>query len=390
MSQSEQGALSLFAVVPPGLEPVLAAELADLGYTDVNEVAGGIELSGDWEDVAAINIRSAIASRVLVRVGSFRAHGLRDLERRARRIDWQGLVRAGQPVRTKITCRKSRIYHTGAADERLRRAMAEVAGGDVMQASAEESDGVLTVMLRIERDRATVSVDASGEHLHRRGYRQQIAHAPLRETLAAALLRLAGWRESGSDAEPLVDPMCGSGTLVIEAARRARGIAPGSDRRFAFEEWGVVDESVVSELRKPRAIQRAGPIIIGSDRDAGAIEASIANAERAGVADIVGFECKALSYATAPSNSRGLLLTNPPWGDRLSGGDLRNLYARLGQLLNGPFAGWRLDFLTTSRALANATGPKPRQVGLEFEAGGIRVQLYSVRAGGRSVGSRRS
>jgi putative N6-adenine-specific DNA methylase len=218
---------------------------------------------------------------------------------------------------------------------------------------------------------ATVSVDTSGALLHRRGYRQQLAKAPLRETLAAATLMAAAWDGS----TPLTDPMCGSGTIAIEAALMARRIAPGVNRDFAFLRSPDADHARWQELlREARAneLPRSPVSIQASDRDSGAIEAAQANAARAGVCDDIEFAVQPIS-ALASAVSPGLVVVNPPYGVRVGERDrLRNLYAQLGNVLRRGRPGWTLALLSADRQL-------DAQVRIPFE------QRVSTRNGGIPV-----
>ncbi|MFI5235555.1 MAG: class I SAM-dependent RNA methyltransferase [Gemmatimonadales bacterium] len=230
-------------------------------------------------------------------------------------------------------------------------------------------------LVRLHRDRVTVSVDSSGELLHRRGYRQQIGKAPLRETLAAAMLLSSGWDGAG----PLVDPFCGSGTIPIEAALLARNIAPGIKRSFAFErwpefdaaEWGTVKEQAVNGERST-----VNGVICGSDRDAGAIAASRANAERAGIAADIDFQEQPLSaLRTTGLATNGWLLTNPPYGVRIGEeAKLRDLYASLGSVARERLPGWTVGLLGANPALEGQIG-LPLRSHFETENGGITVRF---------------
>jgi putative N6-adenine-specific DNA methylase len=229
------------------------------------------------------------------------------------------------------------------------------------------------VVVRLLHDRCTVSIDSSGALLHRRGYRLATAKAPLRETLAAAALLASEWRPDA----PLLDPMCGSGTIPIEAALIARRIAPGVRRRFAFEHWPERDPgrwSVLIEEASSRALARAPAPIQGSDRDAGAIDAARANAERAGVAADVELVRRPLSAIEPPAGA-GWIVTNPPYGARVGERDaLRDLYATLGAVVRRRCPGWAVSMISASARLE-------RQTGLAFQelartrSGGIPVRL---------------
>lgn len=377
--------LSLFAITAPGLEALCAAELRALGIAGAAE-PGGVAWEGTMADVHRANLWLRTASRVVVRAASFRARTFIELERHARRVPWARWVAPGRAVRLRVTSKKSRLYHEGAIAQRLLGFMEDGVGGlGVTSAAkggddeAEEGGDAQLFVVRVARDEFTISADSSGALLHLRGYRQAVAKAPLRETLAAAMLLGAGW----SGDAPVLDPMCGSGTLPIEAALIARRIAPGlaradrEPRGFAFTAWPGHDEEAwaraVAEARE--AILPTSPVAIaGSDRDAGAIEAARANAERAGVAADVDLQVRPVSAMEAPPGP-GLLVCNPPYGMRVGESDaLRNLYAALGRTARARCPGWTLALLGADRKLEG-------QVGVDFtEAfrtsnGGIPVRL---------------
>ncbi|HKP74588.1 MAG TPA: hypothetical protein VJT67_03550, partial [Longimicrobiaceae bacterium] len=237
--------LSLFAITAPGLEAVCTAELRALGIAVAPE-PGGVAWEGSLADLHRANLWLRTASRVVVRAAAFRARTFIELERHARKVPWERWVAPGRAVRLRVTSRKSRLYHEGAIAQRLLGFIEEHVGGLGATSAAkgpedEGDDGgdAQLFVVRVVRDAFTVSADSSGALLHLRGYRQAVAKAPLRETLAAAMLLGARWQ---GDA-PVVDPMCGSGTLPIEAALIARRIAPGlatadrAPRAFSFTAW---------------------------------------------------------------------------------------------------------------------------------------------------------
>ena len=299
-----------FAVAAPGLEPLVQAELEGLAgpfriAVEAPE-AGGVSFRADLAGLYAANLHLRIASRVLVRVGAFHASAFHELERRGRRLPWAGFLPPGTPARFRVTSRKSKLYHQDAVAQRLL-----TVSGAVPAADREAQEFVV----RLFRDECTVSADASGELLHRRGYRLATAKAPLRETLAAAMLAGAGW----NGAVPLLDPMCGSGTIPIEAALLARRIPPGLGRGFAFERWPGFDATVWERVRaaaRERIASHAAVPLLGSDRDAGAVAAAAANAERAGVGHDVVWRRTAISGIEPPA-APGLVLSNPPYGARV-------------------------------------------------------------------------
>ena len=344
-------AFDLFFAVQPGLEPVLLAEARALGFAGLRAEAGGVAARGGWSEVWRANLWLRGASRVLLRVGAFRAPHLAQLDKRARRLPWETALRPDAPVRVEATCRRSRIYHAGAAAQRVARAIRETVGAE---AGGEDA---IRVLARIEDDLCTISVDTSGAPLHRRGLKQDVGAAPLRETLAALFLRACGW----DGTTPLIDPMCGGGTLPIAAAEIACGLAPGRARGFAFERMAGFDPAAWAAHRDAPPPPRPTLPLFGMDRDAGAIARSQANAERAGVADRVAFRRQPISDLAPPEALAGLppglVIANPPYGARLGAeGPLRALYGTFGAALKDRFRGWRVGLITASPALAKATG----------------------------------
>ena len=227
--------LSLFAVSAPGLEELTARELTRWAAPASRRSRVASPSSGDWETMARANLWLRTASRVLVRFGTFHARALGELERRASLLPWDKYLTPGRPVHLRVTSRKSRLYHQGAIAERIGNGIREVTGTSPESASGNEeaSGDEQVVVVRVLRDECLVSLDSSGELLHRRGYRLATAKAPLRETLAAALLMASEW----DGVHPLIDPFSGSGTIPIEAALLARKIPPGLNRQFGFQRW---------------------------------------------------------------------------------------------------------------------------------------------------------
>ncbi len=376
--------LSIFAATAPGLEPLAAAELRALGIQGAPE-QGGVAWSGTAEELYAANLWLRTASRVTVGAAEFRARTFFELERHARKIPWERWVGKGRAVRLRVTSRKSKLYHEGAIAERvldaIERRVGSLAGAEVArddEGDDDASDAQLFVV-RFVRDACIVRADSSGALLHLRGYRQALARAPLRETLAAASLLGSRWP---GDA-PLLDPMCGSGTIPIEAALMARGIAPGlanadrEPRRFAFQEWPDADPAAWSRVveRARDAIRPAAPAPIqGSDRDAGAIEAATSNAARAGVLDDLALAVAPVS-AIDPPAGRGWIVTNPPYGVRVGETEaLRNLYAALGHAARQRAPGWTLALLSAEARL-DAQVDVPFADAFQTRNGGIPVHL---------------
>ena len=370
----------IFLVTAPGLESVLCAEAKVRGFRAATAVNGGVTVTGGWPEVWRANLELRGAARVLARIAEFRALHLAQLDKRARKVAWGAVLRADVPFRVEATCRKSRVYHDRAAAQRIRNAIRDATGAQVAADDSRDESETVVVKARIEDDLCTISIDTSGAPLHQRGHKAEVAKAPMRENLAALFLRQCGY----DGGEPVVDPMCGSGTFVIEAAEIAAGLKPGRSRRFAFERLASFDAAAWRALRgKSGGAVDGKPIAIrfhGSDRDAGAIRMSEANAARAGVDALTLFKQHAISDLVAPEGPPGLVIINPPYGARI--GDARQLsalYRALGETLRTRFKGWRVGLVTNDATLAAATGlPFAPPFG-PVSHGGIRVMLFQAK-----------
>ncbi len=361
--------LDIFLVTAPGLEPVLFAEARAKGFASARYVPGGVTLKGGWPDVWRANLELRGAGRVMVRLGEIRALHLSQLDKQARRFPWHDYLRKGVAVRVEATCKSSKIYHSGAVAERIERAIHEELGAPI------SPEANVTIRARFENDVCTIGLDTSGELLHKRGHKEAVSKAPMRETMASLFLRQCGYDGS----EPVVDPMCGSGTFVIEAAEIAANLQPGRSRQFAFEQLATFDDREWQKLRAAAKVIEPLVKFYGSDRDAGAIAMSRANAERAGVSAFVEFQQHAISDLVAPEGPQGLVIVNPPYGDRI--GDkhsLYPLYRAFGQTLLKGFSGWRVGVITTDATLAQATGLPFKPPGAPVPHGGLRVTLYQT------------
>ncbi len=359
----------LFLACLPGLEPTLAEEAAALGFPAPTPVPGGVDTSGTWPDIWRANLHLRGASRVLVRLGSFRAMHLAQLDKRARKFPWAEILRPDVPLRVEATCTRSRIYHQGAAAQRVERAISETLGAPI------DPKADLRLMVRIDDDLVTFSLDTSGEALHKRGHKLATGKAPLRETMAALLLRQMGF----DGRQPVLDPMCGSGTFVIEAAEIAIGLAPGRSRDFGFERLASFDAKAWDRMRAqtPRSVPLQ---FFGFDRDQGAVQNATSNAARAGVSACTRFTCQPISALTRPDTPPGLIMVNPPYGARIGASKLLfGLYASLGAVVRDQFRGWRVGLVTSDRKLAHATG-LPLTPGPVLPHGGLKVQFYQTPA----------
>jgi len=379
-----------FAVCTPGLETLLAGELRGLGIRPGRSDRGGVAFEASTRQLYAANLFLRTATRVLLRIASFDAPSFAVLEREAREVPWGRWIAPDTRVVFRVAATRSRLYHTGAIAERLARVVPGVVEPPEGGEEEERNDGLPSdrqpILVRVDRDRTTISVDASGEPLYRRGWRQATAKAPLRETLAAAMVLATGWDGS----TPLVDPLCGSGTVAIEAALLARGIAPGRGRPFALQRWpsfepgtwASVQGQAAAEARPDRPLA-----ILATDRDPGAVRAALGNAERAGVSDALEVRRRPLSelapagpavrrpVAGGSPPAAGWLVANPPYGVRVQGGgDLRELYATLGRVVRERLRGWSVGLLVADAGLAGHAGLR---LAMRFRTsnGGIPVRF---------------
>lgn len=370
---------TLIAAGAPGLESALTAELTDLGFlkprlfTAAADAGGRVEFPGGPAELMRANLLLRTADRVWMRLGRFTAKDMAELERGASLLPWERYLKAGRALSVKARCRRSKLFHEGQVADGVGKAVGVRLKAKLPAGAGDDAQGV---SVTVQDDIVTVDLDSSGAPLSRRGWRQATAKAPLKETLAASLLWASGWAGRGT----LLDPFCGSGTIVIEAALAALRQAPGLGREFAFMRWPGYDEGA---WRRVAAGARSTPLtplprLVASDRDAGAVEAAKANAERAGVADMIEFSVRALSDAPSLPGP-GWLVTNPPYGVRVSEGkDLRALYSSLGNVARGLGADWTVTMLCADQNLARATG-LPFDAGLSTLNGGLSVRVMTAR-----------
>ncbi len=344
----------------------LADEATRAGFAGVRQVPGGVEVTGGLPEAIRANRVLRCAVRVLWRVAAFRAMHLAQLDKRARKLAWGDWLRADVPVKVEASCHRSKIYHDKAAVQRI-------AGAITAAGIPVAADGAVVVKARIEDDLCTVSLDTSGEPLHRRGHKTFVGKAPLRETMAAGFL----WQMGFDGTQAVVDPMCGSGTIVLEAAEIAAGLVPGRSRDFAFAHLAGAGARALPSRSPAYLREDEGARFFGFDRDDGAIRGARGNAGRAGVDALCRFERQAVSDLMPPEGvAPGIVLTNPPYGARIGERKLLfAVYGALGATLKARFAGWQVGIITSDMGLAQATG-----LGLEalgpVDHSGTKVWLW--------------
>ncbi len=367
-----------FASSPRGLEPLLGAELAALGAQGLQEVPGGVAFSGDWRLCYTVNLWSRLASRVLWRVAEFDYAGEDDLYEAARKVDWPGLFAVERTLRVNVSAQKSPLKSLDFATLRIKDAVCDRFRDSLgSRPSVDRANPQVRVHAFLDARRCALYLDTSGEPLFKRGWRAVAGEAPLRENLAAGIVLLSGWKPE----EPLLDPMCGGGTLLVEAAAMARGRAPGANRRFGFENLKVFDLSLWERVKKdslktpnpPKTLQ-----IFGSDNDPRALGDARRNIAAAGVDRWVKLEQSDILERAAPAPA-GVMVANPPYGERIgSKEDLALFYPKLGSALKKNFPGWRCHFFTADLRLPKLVRLQPaRRVPLYN--GALECRLFEIR-----------
>ena len=368
----------LIAVVAGGLEKVAAKEIRALGggVGKTSEDRGRVRFEGPADAVYRANLQLRTVERILRPAGPpLQAKTAIQLSAAARELPWEEWIPAGVGVRVSATVRGCTLYHTGAVTDAIREAL-------VYRGLSGEpaEDGAPTIDVRGTGDHWMLAMDTSGASLHRRGYRKATAKAPLRETLAAALLLRAGW----TGAVPFLDPMCGSGTLVAEAAAIAARRPPGLDRGFAFEAFPSFDrtvwQEVVGRARAKHEEPRTLPAIVGADGAKGAVRAARSNLERASLAGITTILERRIQD-TPPTEGPGLVVVNPPYGRRIPAGRdaaaAQGEWAAWGRILRERLPGWTICMLSPDKSLGEAAGSTGKPL-LRTSNGGISVALVKL------------
>ena len=356
-----------FAVTTPGVEQVCAREL-QLLKLNPNAQFGGVEFSGGLEELYQANLWLRSAARILVRLGEVTARDFPTLYKKLLRLPWGRFIKPGTPCAVRVVCHRSRLSHSGRVAETTEQAICKSLG-----AESDPQGNPQQVLVRIEDDRCLVSIDSSGELLHRRGYRLTNVAAPMRENLAAGCLLALGYDGSQS----LIDAMTGSGTFAIEAALIALQRAPGANRQFAFMDWpkyrpGLWNQLLQQARQSERSVLTAP--IIALDNNPKAIAAAEQNLTAAGLAGRVQLQCLPMQQLM-PETAQGLIICNPPYGERLGRtAALQALYRDIGRCYGESFAAWQGALVCPDAELVRSTG-LPLEAQLRFSNGGIRVSL---------------
>ncbi|MEW6247116.1 MAG: THUMP domain-containing protein [Nitrospirota bacterium] len=367
-----------FAPCPRGLEPVLAEELRGLGAQSVTQTPGGIGFTGPFTLCYRANLDSRIASRMLWRICDAPYHTEQDIYEAASAVRWEDWISSRRTIKVKVSAQHCPLKSLDFVTLRIKDAVC-----DRFRAIGQGRPGVETrqpdvrIDAFLDRTTLTLYLDTSGEPLFKRGLRQSATEAPLRENLAAGILKFAGWTPE----QVLLDPMCGGGTIPMEAAMMARDIAPGLGRHFAFERLQNYDGKLWSRLCEDRRAQqrdKADAAIFASDRDAGAVRVAEANLKASGLAGSVRLAQADILALSAPADT-GLIVTNPPYGVRIGDeGRLAAFYPRLGDALKRRFPGWTAYLFSGDLRLPKLIGLAPSRR-IPLFNGALECRMYEFK-----------
>ncbi|UOO88047.1 THUMP domain-containing protein [Vitreoscilla massiliensis] len=351
-------ALKIFITCPRGLEEVLVGELNALALQQIRAVDGGVDCVGSWEQVYQINLRSRVASRVLIELIRGVCAREDQMYQLARKVVWSDWFEVNDSIKMNVTGKRTPFKRIDILGLKIKDAVCDVfreACGK--RPSVDKMFPDVRIHAFVEGTQARIMLDTSGEALFKRGYRDETGEAPLRENLAAGLLMLAGY--DGSQA--FIDPMCGSGTIAIEAALIAKHQAPGLYRRFGFEKLQGFQAEVWSKIKQQALAEVIAPVasLQAADVDRQVIKAALGNAHQAGVDDVLAFKVQDVTKATAAA-ATGVVVSNPPYGIRLEDEHfLRGFYPQLGGVLKQQFHGWQVALISADMGLPGGLRLKP-------------------------------
>ncbi|WP_116473136.1 bifunctional 23S rRNA (guanine(2069)-N(7))-methyltransferase RlmK/23S rRNA (guanine(2445)-N(2))-methyltransferase RlmL [Zobellella maritima] len=375
--------LPFFATCPKGLESLLTDELQHLGALELQETVAGVAFKGSLETAYRACLWSRLASRIMLQLADFTMRSDMDLYLGAANVEWEQHIQPGQTFSVDFSGGNNEITNTQYGALRIKDAIVDRLNrlrGERPNVDKRLPD--VRILAHLKRNQLSVTLDLSGPALHQRGYRQQAGEAPLKENLAAAILLRSGWDKSS----PLVDPMCGSGTLLIEAALMAADQAPGLlRRRFGFNAWSGHDDALwqtvkaEASVRATRGLKQCTTTLYGFDQDPRVLGFARENAEAAGVAQLLQVERGAVTELTNPSEQAGWLISNPPYGERLSDfPSLLGLHQTLGEKLRDQFKGWHVSLISSSPELLSCLRLRPEKQYRLFN-GALACELRNYR-----------
>ena len=366
----------LIASATMGLESVVKDECKELGFENVETFNGRVEFDGDEKEIVEANLHLRCADRVFIKMGEFKALTFDNLFENIKRLPWENIISAdGEFPISWVSSVKCKLFSKSDIQKIVKKAIVERLRVAYQTERLPETGGAYRVKIQAHNDIFLVMVDTSGEGLHKRGYRNLINEAPLKETMAAALVLLSRWK--GGD-RPLIDPMCGTGTIAIEAAMIARNVAPGVNRNFASEKWPVIPENLWIDLRDDafsREDYDKEVRIYASDLDEETVEVAKLNAKRAGVDEEIEFKC--MNFLELENVAeKGCIVTNPPYGDRLLDEDaVERLYGLMGDIFQMRFPKWSYYIITSYENFEKTFGKKATK-NRKLYNGGLKCHYY--------------
>ena len=364
---------NIIATTTFGLEAVVKRELQDLGYNNIKVLDGKVEIEGNEDDIAILNINLRCAERVLIKVGEFKALTFDELFEKTKAIPWEEIIPENGEFPVDGKSVRSKLFSISDSQAIVKKAIVERLKSVYKIDWFEEDGPKYKVEVSLLKDIATLTIDTSGEGLHKRGYRDRAGDAPIKETLAAAMIKLSYWNPSRT----LYDPFCGSGTILIEAAMIGKNIAPGIDREFISQDWGIVGKDVFKKHRKEALSKIDHDVelhLLGSDIEKRSILRARDNAENIGVNEDIQFFMKDMRDVDLLDNY-GVVITNPPYGERMGDKeDIETLYRDLGEKFED-FPTWSLYLITSNEKFERLYGKKADRKRKLYN-GRIKVDYY--------------
>ncbi|WP_333860357.1 THUMP domain-containing class I SAM-dependent RNA methyltransferase [Clostridium sp.] len=323
---------TLIATSTFGLEAVVAGELKELGYDNLKLENGKVTFCGDEMDIVTCNLWLRTADRVLIKMAEFKAESFEELFQGTLSVDWGNIMPEDAFMHVTGKSIKSKLHSVPDCQSIVKKAVVEAMKKKYNRERFHETGVEYKIEVGILKDRVTLTLDTSGEALHKRGYRENSGGAPIKETLAAAMVLLSKWKPS----QILADPMCGSGTIAIEAALIGKNVAPGLNRSFVSEKWGIIPHNLWQDLRKhaQNSINSNSFRILASDIDGRVVKTARVNAKKAGVEEYIAFQKMPLQKFSS-SKKYGFIISNPPYGERLGEKkEVENLYRDMGEVFS--------------------------------------------------------
>ncbi|WP_418222523.1 THUMP domain-containing class I SAM-dependent RNA methyltransferase [Clostridium isatidis] len=345
----------LIATTTFGLEGITAKELKALGYENLRTENGKVHFEGDEMDIAIANIHLRTADRILINMGEFNAFSFEELYQGTKKINWSDIIPKDGIMHVNGKSVKSTLFSVPDCQSIVKKAIVDSMSASYGIKKFEEDGPLYKIEVSILKDKVTLTIDTSGPGLHKRGYREEAGIAPLKETLAAAMVLISRWKEDFT----LIDPFCGSGTILIEAAMIMQNIAPGLCRTFTCETWPTFDEDIFEQVREgaERAIKNKDIKLLGYDIDGRVLKVARSNAEKAGVAQYIDFHRRNFMDFSS-SEKYAFIISNPPYGERLGDKkEVEELYKRFGEYKD-KYKNWDFNILTSFEGFEKPFGRK--------------------------------